>query len=58
MELRGQYAETKKMRTFGWMRWLVAAVVVFQTSAALGAQLSPPETLIAIPRPPRAASGR
>lgn len=58
MERRRRYAETKKMRAFGWMRWLVAAVVVFQTSAVLGAQLSPPETLTAIPLPPRAASGR
>jgi hypothetical protein len=39
------------------VRWLVAATVVFQASATVGAHLSPPETFRAV-RTPRAASGR
>lgn len=46
------------MRTTSWARWLLAATVVFQASATVGAQLSPPETLTAVPLPPRAATGR
>lgn len=37
--------------------WLVAAVVVFQASAGLGARLNPVETFTAV-RPPAAATGR
>lgn len=37
--------------------WLVAAVVVFQASAGLGARLSPVETFTAV-RPPAAVPGR
>jgi hypothetical protein len=40
-----------------WARWLLAATLVFQASAALGAQLNPPETLTAV-HVPRSASGR
>lgn len=40
------------------MRWLVAATVVFQVSATIGAGLNPTETFTAVPNPPRAASGR
>ena len=46
------------MRAKSWARWLLAATVVFQTSATVGAKLNPPETFTAIPAPPRAASGR
>ncbi|MDQ3952294.1 MAG: hypothetical protein M3279_04925 [Actinomycetota bacterium] len=46
------------MRATRWARWLLAATVVFQASATIGAKLSPPETFTAIPAPPRAASGR
>ena len=45
------------MRASSWARWLLAAVVVFQASATVGAQLSPPETFTAV-RLPRSASGR
>jgi hypothetical protein len=46
-----------KMRTKNAARWLLAATVVFQVSATVGARLSPPETFTAV-RVPRAASGR
>lgn len=46
------------MNASGWARWLLAATVVFQTSATIGARFSPPETFTAIPLPPRSASGR
>lgn len=40
------------------LRWLVAATVVFQASATVGARVSPPETFTAVPNRPAAASGR
>lgn len=46
------------MNASGWARWLLAATVVFQTSATIGARFSPPETFTAVPLPPRSASGR
>lgn len=41
-----------------WARWLLAATVVFQASASVGARLSPPDTFTAVRLPPRSASGR
>ncbi|MDQ3915604.1 MAG: hypothetical protein M3323_09805 [Actinomycetota bacterium] len=38
-------------------RWLVAASLVFQVSATLGARLNPVETFTAVHRP-RASTGR
>ncbi|HEX2195808.1 MAG TPA: hypothetical protein VHJ76_02685 [Actinomycetota bacterium] len=49
---------TTRVRATRWASWLLAATVVFQTSATVGARLSPPETLTAVPRPPRSATGR
>jgi hypothetical protein len=46
------------MRATCWARWLLAATVVFQVSATVGATLSPPETLTAVRLPPHSASGR
>lgn len=46
------------MKASGWARWLLAATVVFQASATIGARLSPPETFTAVPLPRRSASGR
>ncbi len=40
------------------LRWLVAAALVFQMSATIGAGLSPPETFTAVRNAPRAPSGR
>ena len=40
------------------VRWLLAATVVFQVSATVGAGLNPTETFTAVRNPPRAASGR
>ena len=45
------------MRLKRWGQWLLAATVVFQLSATVGARMSPPETLTAV-RVPHSASGR
>lgn len=45
------------MKPTRWAQWLLAATVVFQVSATLGARVSPPETLTAV-RVPHSASGR
>lgn len=46
------------MQATSWARWFLAATVVFQTSAAVGAKLAPVETLTAVPLPPRTSTGR
>lgn len=45
------------MRFRSWAQWLLAATVVFQVSATVGARMSPPETLTAV-RVRHSASGR
>lgn len=50
--------EDAAVRTVGRSaRWLVAAMLVFQASAGLGARLNPVETFTAVHRP-RASTGR
>jgi hypothetical protein len=46
------------MLVLNGLRWLVAATLVFQISATVGAGLNPPETFTAVRPALRAASGR
>jgi hypothetical protein len=46
------------MQVLNGLRWLVAAALVFQLSATIGAGLNPTETFTAVRNAPKAASGR
>ncbi len=56
--LRDGRDDGKRMLVLNGLRWLVAATLVFQISATVGAGLNPPETFTAVRPALRAASGR